>query len=76
MVQVLGGKGDLLMYVTHFQGKDANEFEECSDTVTEYWGAEITYIPASEIVRLDYRRERSEAYFFLGLGGGGALGAC
>jgi hypothetical protein len=55
---VLGGKGDLLMYVTHFQGKDADEFAECSDTVTEYWGAEITYIPATEIARLDYRRAK------------------
>jgi hypothetical protein len=55
---VLGGKGDVLMYVTHFQDKDASEFEECSDTVAEYWGAEITYIPATEIARLDYRRAK------------------
>jgi hypothetical protein len=55
---VLGGKGDVLMYVTHFQGKDASEFEECSDTVTDYWGAEIAYIPATEIARLDYRRAK------------------
>jgi hypothetical protein len=53
---VLGGKGDILMYVTHFQGKDADEFETCPNTVADVWGAEITYIPASEIVRLDYRR--------------------
>jgi hypothetical protein len=44
------------MYVTHFQGKDAEEFEACADTTNDYYGAEITYIPASEIVRLDYRR--------------------
>jgi hypothetical protein len=53
---VLGGKGDVLMYVTHFQGKDADAFEACEDTVNDHYGAEITYIPASEIVRLDYRR--------------------
>jgi hypothetical protein len=55
---VLGGKGDLLMYVTHFQGKDADEFEACPDTINDYYGAEITYIPASEIVRLDFRRAK------------------
>jgi hypothetical protein len=55
---VLGGKGDLLMYVTHFQGKDADEFEPCPDTINALYGAEITYIPASEIVRLDYRRAK------------------
>jgi hypothetical protein len=53
---VLGGKGDLLMYVTHIQGAGAEDFESCSDTVAEQWGAEITYIPAGEIVRLDLRR--------------------
>jgi hypothetical protein len=55
---VLGGKGDLLMYVTHFQGKDADEFEACSDTINDYYGSEITYIPATEIVRLDFRRAK------------------
>lgn len=53
---VFGGKGDLLMYVTHFQRNDADDFEECVDVDAAVWGAEITYIPATEIVRLDLRR--------------------
>jgi hypothetical protein len=55
---VLGGKGDVLIYVTHFQDKDSGAFEECKDTIAEYWGAEMTYIPASEIARLDFRRSK------------------
>lgn len=56
---VFGGKGDLLMYVTHFQRADADDFEECLDVDAAVWGAEITYIPAAEIARLDLRRATS-----------------
>ena len=55
---VFGAKGDVLMYVTHQKGAEDDDFEECPDVTNEDWGEEITYIPADEIVRIDYRRSR------------------
>lgn len=53
----LGATGDILMYVTdtrELHGKsvpnEAVEFDQ--------WGTEITYIPASEIGRVDFRRKK------------------
>ncbi len=56
---VFGGKGDLLMYVTHTQASEADEFTAYEDVEIPWWGAEITYIPATEIARLDFRRATS-----------------
>jgi hypothetical protein len=55
---VLGVKGDLLMYVTHVKGPSDDAFEECTEVTNEEWGDEITYIPAEEIARIDYRRAK------------------
>lgn len=55
---VFGGNGDLLLYATHFQPKDESSFKECPQVIHPTWGAEITYIPASEIARVDIRRIR------------------
>lgn len=53
---VLGTSGDLLMYVTHQQNADKDEFEDCHDVVKAEWGYEITYVPANQIARVDFRR--------------------
>ena len=55
---ILGAKGDLLMYVTHVQGALEETFEECPAVTDDVWGDEITYVPAEQIVRIDYRRAR------------------
>jgi hypothetical protein len=55
---VLGGAGDLLMYVTHQQNPDQEEFWACSDVVSREWGDEITYVPKDQIARVDIRRKR------------------
>lgn len=53
---VFGTKGDLLMYVTHWQGPGETEFAPCGSVIDSEWGAEITYLPADQIARIDYRR--------------------
>jgi hypothetical protein len=55
---VLGMKGDLLMYITHVQAPSEDGFEECPGVTDDVWGDEITYIPADQIARIDYRRAR------------------
>ncbi|WP_027146044.1 DUF6338 family protein [Mesorhizobium sp. WSM3626] len=52
---VLGGSGDLLMFVTH-QQDPGGEFYECPDVESGEWGPEITYIPKEQIARIDIRR--------------------
>lgn len=53
---VLGGVGDVLMYVTHVKSKGDQIFTECSDVQMEDWGARISYIPREKIARLEFRR--------------------
>jgi hypothetical protein len=55
---VLGAKGDVLMYVTHIKSPDDDDFEACTALTDEVWGDEVTYIPADQIVKIDYRRRR------------------
>lgn len=63
---VLGAKGDILMYVTHCQPPGRDEYE--LDCVTDAeWGAEITYIPADQIARIEVRRKPVQSR--LGRGG-------
>lgn len=51
---VLGPAGDVLMYVTHH--RDAGgEYEACEVDVAG-WGMELTYLPASQITRIDLRK--------------------
>lgn len=53
---VLGGQGDVLMYVTRekINGRWKDRKKEVSHPK---WGDEITYIPSSEISRIDLRRK-------------------
>ena len=53
---ILGGKGDILMYVTHTQSERAIAFVAAADPISDDWGHEITYIPADQIARVDLRR--------------------
>lgn len=54
---VLGGEGDVLIYVTDSRKPDEDSIE--NDAVAfEDWGEEITYIPATQIARVDIRRKR------------------
>jgi hypothetical protein len=55
---VLGAKGDVLMYVTHVQSPISEVFLPYDPAGDEYWGDEITYIPADQIARIDFRRLR------------------
>jgi hypothetical protein len=52
----LGAKGDVLLYVTHYQPADNDDFIAADETISPGWGVEITYIPADQIVRIDIRR--------------------
>ena len=55
---VLGGKGDVLMYVTHVKGPKDEDFEACTELTNEACGDEITFIPADQIAMVDYSRKR------------------
>lgn len=57
----LGTSGDLLMYVTHVMSSGDEDFEETSSVVSPDWGDEITYIPASQIARVDFRRKPAKS---------------
>lgn len=52
---ILGGNGDVLMYVTNARGADG-ELTSNDALSHKGWGTEITYIPAAEIARIDLRR--------------------
>lgn len=52
---ILGSDGDILMYVTHTKSTEETFFSECPDVKNE-WGSEITYIPKSQIARVEIRR--------------------
>ena len=52
----IGENGDVLMYVTDSRGS-GEEHSKCNPSLEhEGWGMEITYIPASEIARIEIRR--------------------
>lgn len=55
---VLGGAGDILMYVTHVKSPTDEEFEEIDGVQDVEWGEEITFIPRGQIARVDLRRRR------------------
>ncbi|KFL24740.1 hypothetical protein JP74_23485, partial [Devosia sp. 17-2-E-8] len=57
---VLGGAGDIVMYVTHTK-KPKQPWVETNSAYHPEWGYEATYIPASQIVRVDYRRRPKTA---------------
>lgn len=52
---VFGGTGDILMYVTD-RKPPGGVWHQITGTLDDQWGYEITYIPASQIARVDYRR--------------------
>jgi hypothetical protein len=58
---VLGASGDILMYVT--DSRQPGEVAIVNDAV-EFtgWGQEVTYIPASEIARVDLRRKPKSTF--------------
>lgn len=51
---VLGTNGDVLMYLTSIKPKDGEERLQ-STTIDPDYGARLTYIPASEIARVNVR---------------------
>ncbi|WP_332304691.1 hypothetical protein [Rhizobium sp. GR12] len=53
---VLGSSGDVLMYVTHHREPDG-DYEECEVDVAG-WGMELTYVPASQVARIDLRKKK------------------
>ncbi|MFB6465040.1 DUF6338 family protein [Bradyrhizobium tunisiense] len=55
---VLGAKGDVLMYVTHVRSSVSEVFFPRDPLADDYWGDEVTYIPADQIARIDFRRRR------------------
>ncbi|MET4484128.1 hypothetical protein [Bradyrhizobium sp. F1.13.3] len=56
---VLGAKGDVLMYITHVQSSVSEVFFARDSLADAYWGDEVTYIPADQIARIDFRRRRT-----------------
>lgn len=54
---VLGGSGDVLMYVTHRKPPLQPEFEEYANLLDQTMGDEISYIPSDQIARVDVRRK-------------------
>lgn len=52
---VLGSSGDVLMYVTDVR-KSGKKSDPNTHVEHEGWGQEVTYIPASEIARIEFRR--------------------
>ncbi|WGR93509.1 hypothetical protein MTX26_27745 [Bradyrhizobium sp. ISRA443] len=55
---VLGAKGDVLMYVTHIKSPSDEDFEPCTGLIDKEWGDEVTYIPADQIMMIDFRRRK------------------
>lgn len=54
---VIGSGGDVLMYVTH-HADPGGPYEECEPGPAD-WGLELTYIPASQVTRIDLRKKKS-----------------
>lgn len=55
---VFGGEGDLLMYVTHVKAPGANEYVEKVRVKDNKYGDLITYLPKSQIARVEFRRSK------------------
>lgn len=53
---VLGGSGDLLMYVTHKQ-KGTEDLVENPGVSAGDWGSEMTYVPKEQIALIEIRRK-------------------
>lgn len=53
---VLGGKGDVLMYVTDTKPDDDSAFAPVPNLHHEGWGTQITYIPADKVDQIILRR--------------------
>lgn len=58
---VFGASGDVLMYVTHrkepkSEAEQKPEWKSVATAFDDEWGYQATYIPASHIARVDYRR--------------------
>ncbi len=51
-----GATGDILMYVT--DQKVGYAWSTIDDVFWDEWGSEITYIPASEVAQVNFRRRR------------------
>ncbi len=54
-----GAKGDILMYVT--DQKVGYAWSSVEDVFWDEWGSEITYIPASEVAQVNFRRKKRRA---------------
>jgi hypothetical protein len=54
---VLGAKGDVLMYVTHKMSDIGVAYFPTTLPIDDWWGHEITYVPADQIARIDLRRK-------------------
>jgi hypothetical protein len=52
---VLGTNGDVLMYLTSTTAKGTTEDKEQSTVLHERFGARLTYVPSSEIARVNIR---------------------
>ncbi|MHA1559100.1 MAG: hypothetical protein ACTSWI_00275 [Alphaproteobacteria bacterium] len=55
---ILGGNGDILMYLTHKQSP-GKETEEMPTTADEVWGDRVTYIPAARISQVNIRHKKA-----------------
>lgn len=54
---VLGASGDILIYATHVKFAGEDDFTEMTGLSDWNCGDEITYIPASQVIRVDLRRK-------------------
>ncbi|WP_431674451.1 hypothetical protein [Rhizobium leguminosarum] len=54
-----GATGDILMYVTDL--KVGYAWSTIDDVFCDEWGSEITYIPASEVAQVNFRRRKRRA---------------
>ncbi|WP_407169081.1 hypothetical protein [Bradyrhizobium sp. ORS 111] len=46
------------MYVTHIKSPSDEDFEPCTGLIDKEWGDEVTYIPADQIMMIDFRRRK------------------
>lgn len=55
---LLGPDGSIALYITHVMSAGEMEWKECAPYDPEYadWGYEMSFIPASEIARVDITR--------------------
>ena len=54
---VLGGNGDLLVYLTHEERPDG-QVKEIQTARDDFWGDRATYVPASKVERVTIRHKR------------------